>query len=163
LRLIQESVGAAVHDVRGIAHSLYPAVLARFGLAEALQHLADVSTEAGALPVRLSVDYPRPLALAQELALYRICQELIHNAFKHAQGATELRIGLHQLGSQLTLSVEDDGCGLPPAALDASRPGGDGAGLRSMDVRAQMLGATLRRESVRGKGLRTLVSMSNYQ
>lgn len=162
LRLIQESVGAAVHDVRGIAHSLYPAVLARFGLADALQHLADVSNEAGALAVSLAVDYPRPLALAQELALYRICQELIHNAFKHARGATQLRIELRQHGPQLTLSVEDDGCGFDSAA--APVPGvalSSGAGLRSIEVRAQLLGAQLRHESAPGQGVRTEVLMSN--
>ena len=162
LQLIQESVGAAVHDVRGIAHSLYPAVLARFGLADALQHLADVSNEAGALAVTLAVDYPRPLPLAQELALYRICQELIHNAFKHAQGATELRIELRQQGPQLTLSVEDDGCGFDPApAAGPGGPLGRGAGLRSIEVRAQLLGAQLRRQSAPGQGVRTEVMMGN--
>ncbi|RZK22977.1 MAG: sensor histidine kinase, partial [Hymenobacter sp.] len=78
--LVKGIMSTAVHDVRSISHSLFPAVLARYGLAEALQHLVDVSNEAGVLEVGLEVDYPRPLALAQELAIYRICQELIHNA-----------------------------------------------------------------------------------
>lgn len=85
LGMIQEIMGTAVHDVRNISHSLYPAVLAHFGLAEALQHLVDVSNETGSLAIKLGVAYPRPLVLAQELALYRICQELIHNALKHAR------------------------------------------------------------------------------
>ncbi len=65
---VKDILGNAVHDVRGLSHSLYPAVLDRFGLAEALQHLADVSTDTGALPVELDIEYPYPLPLTQELA-----------------------------------------------------------------------------------------------
>ncbi|MEJ7662077.1 MAG: histidine kinase [Hymenobacter sp.] len=58
---LKEILGNPVQDVRGLSHSLYPAVLDRFGLAEALQHLADVSTETGTLPVELAIEYPQPL------------------------------------------------------------------------------------------------------
>jgi two-component system NarL family sensor kinase len=70
--MVKEIMSTAVHDVRSISHSLFPAVLARYGLADALQHLVDVSNETGTLAIELEVDYPEPLALAQELALYRI-------------------------------------------------------------------------------------------
>jgi len=157
--MIKEILGNAVHDVRGLSHSLYPAVLDRFGLAEALQHLADVCNETSTLDVELTIDYPWPLALSQELALYRICQELIHNAQKHAQGATVLQVGLHQRNTGLTLSVQDDGCGFDLAALDAARPATGGAGLRSIEVRVQMLRAHLSQQSAPGQGTRTLVEM----
>ena len=155
--LVNEILGNAVHDVRGLSHSLYPAVLDRFGLAEALQHLADVCNETSTLDVVVAIDYPRPLALAQELALYRICQELIHNAQKHAQGATQLRVGLHQAGPRLTLAVEDDGCGFDAAALAAAPA--PGAGLRSIEVRVRMLRAQLSRQSAPGQGTRTRVEL----
>ena len=160
--MVKEIMGTAVHDVRSISHSLFPAVLARYGLADALQHLVDVSNETGTLDIELEVDYPQPLALAQELALYRICQELIHNALKHAKGATRLDVLLRQRGPLLTLVVEDDGCGLDPAHL---APDGKpalaikGAGLRSIDVRVQMLRARLCQESEPGQGLRTLIEV----
>lgn len=159
LGLMQEIMGTAVHDVRSISHSLYPAVLARFGLAEALQHLVDVSNEAEALAVALAVDYPAPLALAQELALYRICQELMHNAFKHARGATRLDVRLWQEGPRLSLAVADDGCGFAPAAPGGAAGAGGGAGLRSVEVRVQMLHARLRRQSAPGQGTRTVVEL----
>lgn len=152
LSLIEELMTAAVQDVRTISHSLYPAVLARYGLAEAIQHLVDVGNEADKLPIELEMDYVQPLALAQELALYRICQELVHNAMKHARGATRLTVRLQQQGSQLTLAVEDDGCGLPVAAPDGTSPMTKGAGLRNIDVRVQMLGAQLIQRSVPGLG-----------
>lgn len=156
---VKEILGNAVHDVRGLSHSLYPAVLDRFGLAEALQHLADVCNETSTLDVALRIDYPQPLALQQELALYRICQELIHNAQKHAQGATLLQVQLRQLGPRLSLTVEDDGCGFDAAALDSGGPAAGGAGLRSIEVRVQMLRARLSQQSAPGQGTRTLIEM----
>jgi two-component system NarL family sensor kinase len=157
--MVKEILGNAVHDVRGLSHSLYPAVLDRFGLAEALQHLADVCNETSTLDVELSIDYPQPLALPQELALYRICQELIHNAQKHAQGATLLQVRLRQQGTKVSLAVEDDGCGFDTAALESSRPASGGAGLRSIEVRVQMLRARLSQQSAPGQGTCTLIEM----
>ena len=154
-------LSTAVQDVRDLSHSLFPAVLTRFGLAEALRYLVQVSNEAGVLDLELEVDYPRPLPLDQELALYRICQELIHNALKHAQGATRLDVLLRQRGPLLTLVVEDDGCGFDPTRLGPDgQPATKGAGLRSIDVRVQLLQARLRQESAPGHGLRTLVELT---
>jgi two-component system NarL family sensor kinase len=157
--MVKEILGNAVHDVRGLSHSLYPAVLDRFGLADALQHLADVCNETSTLDVELSIDYAHPLVLSQELALYRICQELIHNAQKHAQGATLLQVHLLQHEAGLTLAVEDNGCGFDVAALESGQPAASGAGLRSIEVRVQMLRARLSQQSVLGQGTRMLVEM----
>ena len=156
LGLIEELMTQSAHDVRSVSHSLYPAVLARYGLAEAVQHLVDVTNETGVLPLELDLDYTRPLAFAQELALYRICQELLHNALKHARGATRIDVRLHRRSRHLTLAVEDDGCGF---ATGPDAPGGAGAGLRSIDVRVQMLGARLTKHSVPGHGTRMVVEL----
>ena len=156
LTLIDELMTAAVQDVRSASHSLYPAVLARYGLAEAMQHLVDVCNETGQLPIQLEVDYQHPLALAQELALYRICQELIHNALKHATGATELLVRLHQTSQQLVLTVQDNGCGFP---VGTAAPKVTGAGLRSIEVRVQMLRARLHRHSAPGEGTCMMVEL----
>jgi len=156
---VKDILGNAVHDVRGLSHSLYPAVLDRFGLAEALQHLADVSTDTGGLPVELEMEYPYPLPLTQELALYRICQELIHNAQKHAHGATQLDVRLHQAGPRLTLTVADDGIGFDPETLMLSRPASGGVGLRGIEVRVRMLHARFSQQSAPGQGTRTLIEL----
>lgn len=153
LALIEELMTHSVQDVRNVSHSLYPAVLARYGLAEAVQHLVDVTNETHTIPLELDLDYPHPLAFTQELALYRICQELVHNALKHAKGATCIHICLHRRHRRLRLSVEDDGCGF------VAGPASAGVGLRSIDVRVQMLGASLARHSVPGAGTRMLVEL----
>lgn len=157
LALLEELTGSMVQDVRSISHNLYPAVLARFGLADALQHLADTCTETGKLPVEVTIRYYQGLDLGQELALYRICQELMTNALKHAQGATHLALHLHQHGPLLTLSVADDGCGF------AGEPGqapGAGAGLRSIAARVQLLHGQLRYlPTATGQGTRTVIEV----
>lgn len=156
LRLIEELMAQSAHDVRSVSHSLYPAVLARYGLAEAVQHLVDITNETDLVPVDLDLDYTRALPFTQELALYRICQELLHNALKHAQGASRITVRLHRRSRHLTLSVEDNGCGF---RLNPPAPGISGAGLRSIEVRVQMLGAHFSRHSEPGNGTRMMVEM----
>lgn len=150
LPLVEELMVAAVHDVRSISRNLYPTLLSRFGLAEAIWHLVTVSNEIRKMHVSLEVCYPQPLALAQELALYRICQELVANSLKHARGATHLTVRLHQQGPQLTLAVEDNGCGFAAGVSP-------GVGLRSIGLRVQMLRAQLSQHSVPGQGTHTEV------
>jgi two-component system NarL family sensor kinase len=143
--------------VRGISHSLYPTVLARFGLAEAIQHLTDVSNETGKLPIELTLEYFEPLDLERELALYRICQELVANALKHAHGATRLAVRLQQQGPLLRLVVEDDGCGFPAAPGPAAAHGN---GLRNIGVRVQMLQAHLDIDAA-GQGARITIELNS--
>ena len=158
LALAREVLGTAVDEVRSVSHSLYPALLARVGLAKALAYLADLCRRTGTLAVTLDMDYPHPLALAQELALYRICQELVHNALKHAHGATQLRIQLCQTGALLTLVVADNGCGYTPTENPATASAG--MGLRSIGVRVQMLHARLYRQSAPGQGTRVCIELA---
>lgn len=153
LALLEEAMGTMVHDVRSISHNLYPAMLARFGLAEAIQHLVDTCNEAGKLLVELQLHYQQSLDLAQELALYRICQELLANALKHAQGATVLLIQLEQRDAYLTLTVQDDGCGFTAAQA------GCGAGLRSIAARVRLLHGELSYPPQVGRGSCTVVAI----
>ena len=166
--LAREVLGAAVADVRSTSHQLYPAGLARVGLVKALERLADVSRHSEGLAVQFDAHYPHPLPAVAELALYRICQELVHNALKHAHGARLLRIGLHQEPTQLVLAVADDGCGFvpeTPAAAGATERGGaperGGVGLRSIGARVQLLGARLVQHSAPGQGTRTRVELDH--
>ena len=162
LALARDVLGTAVEEVRSTSHNLYPAALARVGLAQSLHYLAELCRRAETLAVTLDVHYPRPLPLAQELALYRICQELVHNAIKHAHGATRLVIRLRQQGPTLTLAVEDDGCGFSPTPAGPGLPNTTtGVGLRSIGVRVQMLHARLHQHSAPGQGTRTSVELDD--
>ncbi len=160
LALLEKTMGTMVQDVRSISHNLYPAMLARFGLAEAVYNLVDMCNETGKLPIELRMHYLQSLDLAQELALYRICQELLTNALKHAEGATGLLLQLQQEESHLTLTVQDDGCGF--ASPLTSHPTGPGAGLRSIAARVQLLGGELRYPQPTGGGSCTVIEIPLY-
>ncbi|GAA4031146.1 hypothetical protein GCM10022409_14230 [Hymenobacter glaciei] len=159
--LAREVLGAAVADVRSTSHQLYPASLALVGLVKALERLADLSRHSETLAVHFEAHYPHALPPAAELALYRICQELVHNALKHAHGATNLRIGLHQAKTKLVLAVEDDGCGFVPEHSGAATLAGAGVGLRSIDARVQLLGARLVQRTAPGQGTSTHVELNH--
>ncbi|WP_210480749.1 ATP-binding protein [Naasia sp. SYSU D00948] len=133
-----------VADVRRMVHDLRPSALDELGLVGALEDLAfrpergprvTVRTPAGALP---------PLPAAVEVAAYRIVQEALANALKHAE-ARDVEITAAAREDRLLLTVADDGRGLPDAVRE-------GVGSGSMRERAAELGGALRRASRPGGG-----------
>jgi signal transduction histidine kinase len=82
--------------------------------------------------------------------LYRIAQEAVNNALKHA-GGTGVRIALSSSAREIALSIEDNGCGFDPAA-----PAHSGIGLHIMNYRASLIGASLSVNSVSGTGTRVI-------
>jgi signal transduction histidine kinase len=90
------------------------------------------------LPVELTVEgSPRPLPASIDLSLYRIVQEALTNALKHA-GATHAKVvvcyGIHDI----MVEVADDGRGPPPSAASAQ-----GAGIIGMRERVTLFGGEL--------------------
>ena len=161
LALAREAMATAAEEVRIVSHDLYPAVLTRVGLVQALEHLANLCRRTETLAVELDTHYPQPLPPPHELALYRICQELTHNVLKHAHGATRLVIQLRQQGPHLILAVEDDGCGFAVDPPGRAQPANDGLGLRSIAVRVEMLHARLSQHSAPGQGVRARIELDN--
>ena len=159
LDLAREVLGNAVDEVRNVSHDLYPVMLGRMGLTPALEHLAALCRRTAALDVELDVDYPRPLPISQELAIYRICQELVHNTLKHAD-ATRVAIRLRQHGPLLVLDVEDDGRGFE-AEANGDGSASSGIGMQSILVRVEMLRARLEQRSSPGQGSRTRIEFDN--
>lgn len=102
----------------------------------ALERLAATALHRDGTAVRLRVAPelpPLPPATAGHLA--RIAAEAVHNSAKHA-GTDEVRVELEVRGSELVLTVADEGCGFEPGA-----PTGDGHGQRTMRERAVLCGA----------------------
>jgi signal transduction histidine kinase len=131
----------AIAETRRLSHGLAPVGLESGGLAQALENMAAEIRSSGGVRVVFETDQPAP-ACSTEIAiqLFRIAQEGLTNALKHAHPA-EIRIGLHRDDAGLTLEVEDDGEGFA-AAPDGPEPG-PGLGLSLMRHRAQLLGGDL--------------------
>jgi signal transduction histidine kinase len=85
--------------------------------------------------------------------LYRIAQEAINNALKHAQ-AKRITLRLQDSLQSIDLTIADDGRGLP-----AEQSGRPGMGLQVMDYRARLIGARLDVRSEAGHGVSIVCSL----
>ena len=139
----------AIAETRRLSHGLAPVGLEAGGLAHALENMASGLNAAGAVRVVFETSSPPPVCSTEVATqLFRIAQEAVTNALKHAAPA-EIRIGLHAETEALVLEVEDDGEGIPPDAMRLVQGGAvgagmsDGLGLRLMRHRAQLLGGQL--------------------
>lgn len=147
----REVTRSSLGDVRAIAIRLRPEALDDLGLPTALAALTDrVSERTG---VRIERRFVRPvpqLSPEGELVCYRIAQEAVTNALRHADAST-ISVDLSGADGTLTLAVTDDGKG-----LDGVAPG---SGIRGMRERALIVGAKLEIDSSEGAGTRVVLRL----
>jgi two-component system, NarL family, sensor histidine kinase UhpB len=137
LREAQDAARASLEDVRRIATDLRPEALKDLGLASALAALSDGFGRRAGLHVDRRIQAPMPpLSNEAELVVYRIAQEALTNVARHAH-SDGAKLTVESDADRLTLTVRDDGCGLPSGSLD-------GNGLRGMRERAGLVGASLK-------------------
>lgn len=131
----RESARSSLEEVRNIARRLRPEALDDLGLRSALTHLADRIGAQTDLRVtrRLDADLPN-LSQDAELVVYRVAQEGLTNAVRHAR-ASSVELHLERRGAGVRLRVIDDGSGLNGAT--------EGAGITGMRERALLIGADL--------------------
>jgi two-component system CheB/CheR fusion protein len=136
---LSTGIGQALDHVRKLSRGLVPAEVSAHGLAPALAALARQTAELNPIACTFSSD--RPIEVKDDAVathVYRIAQEAITNALKHAHAA-HIKLSLSQADSSLTLLVEDDGSG-----IDQSQKTSPGIGLRVMSYRATLVGGSLR-------------------
>jgi len=150
-----EDVDRMIQDVsrriRDIMAGLRPPVLDDFGLSAALRWHSDLFAKRTgiSIDVRVAEPFPRP-GLGQEMALFRIAQEALLNASKHA-GAKEVAVSLGRTGDAILMTIADDGKGFDMNKLSTLRKE-SGWGLIIMREKAESLGGHLRIESSPGAG-----------
>lgn len=139
---IKEGVQRALEQIRGLAKGVMPVEHQADGLMAALRQLTQSASSAFSVPCRLESSGPVLLQDHTSASqLYRIAQEAVTNAMKHAHPRS-IVIYLTRNGEGITLQVVDDGIGIPEGAGNP----GPGSGLSIMKYRAAALGATLRIE-----------------
>ncbi len=133
----QEVARASLEDVRRVVTRLRPDTLEDLGLVSALRALTRRISDQTGLRITHDLDPHLPALDAQaELVVYRIAQEAITNAVRHASATrVDLRLGCDDQG--VTLLVCDDGTGFGPRD-------GPMNGIRGMHERALLVGGTLR-------------------
>jgi len=138
---------SAVVDARALARGLAPVPVTPEGLEDAFILLArDVTDKMGIECLFEGENLAELTDRAEAMQIYRIAQEAVNNAVKHAQ-ARRIRIRLNCKGGRSKLEVEDDGCG-----FEVDQELKEGLGIRIMRYRAGVIGGTLQIESARGKG-----------
>lgn len=155
----------AYNQTRAAMSGLHSLVLDDLGLVAALESLVQLNSSGEGATIDLVVD---PTAAINGLpdhagaALYRVAQEALGNAVKHAE-AERIVISLRQVGDSLVFGCTDDGKGFAPGERRAARAfDADGAqhfGLSSIAERCALLEASLRIESVPGRGTTLLVEL----
>jgi signal transduction histidine kinase len=149
---LAERTQATVTDIRRLVYALRPPALDELGLLSALRELTLQYSDQ--ISIRLDVPTCLPeLSAAVEVALYRIAQEALTNVVRHAHARhCDLRLTLDETTGWLSLSIQDDGSGLP-----SSR--GVGVGLVSMRERAEELCGTWTIEPVPTGGTHVLAQL----
>ncbi|WP_371932847.1 ATP-binding protein [Roseibium sp. MMSF_3544] len=136
---LTDRLEGCLQELRGIIEDARPSVLKLFGFEEGIEALLE----------RAVASQPRPIAVefadetggegnrlqeTLQVALFRITQEAVNNAIKHA-GASKILVRHSRIGDQLCLSVSDDGRGLPKGETEHT------GGIENMRTRATLISA----------------------
>jgi len=144
-------------DLRTISHLLHPPLLDEIGLPCALKEYVDGFARRSGIATKLELasDFGR-LTSDSEIALFRIVQECLTNIHRHS-GSPEATVRLMRSFDEITLEVNDKGCGM---RLEASGPRVLGVGLRGMQERVLQLGGKLDIQSGIGTTVTTTLPIS---
>jgi len=138
----------ACDEVRKTAHALSSGNLARIGLFKAIKGLKEKIEGSGEIKVILSTHgSDDEIEDLNEIALFRIIQEIISNTLKHAE-ATEISIQLNVFDELFNLFVEDNGKGFDPEILNDK----DGMGLRNIEARVENMNGIFQLDTQEGRG-----------
>jgi len=140
LLAVRQQMQQAVSDIRDLIYGLRPPVLDDLGLNGAIEEFVERIGQPGKLQINLQLaDTHIALPAAVEVAVYRIVQEAVTNAIKHAQASqimvTSMVDRAPQAACSLKVTICDDGIGLPAEYTV-------GIGLQSMRERAEELGGS---------------------
>jgi signal transduction histidine kinase len=156
-----QEVGAILDQVekqlRRLSHELRPTILDDLGLVPALEALADSVSKRAGLSIRAYSPMRERYDQKIETAVYRVVQEALANAAKHA-GASNVEIHLTRVDKYLQCVVQDDGIGFDAASLLSLTARG-GLGLIGIRERLNAVGGTLQIDSATGRGTKLLVKI----
>lgn len=131
---ILQQLVETMRELRTTTHNLMPEILLEEGLVEAIRIFCEKMEQASGLEIDLQIyGTIQPMSAHFELSLYRMVQELVHNAIKYAQ-ASQLLVQLNYNEESIGLTVEDNGTGMPQGNQDKK-----GIGLKSIQNRAKLL------------------------
>jgi signal transduction histidine kinase/ligand-binding sensor domain-containing protein len=145
---IQEKMVQVGSDLRQLSHGLHPPMLQEAGLPAAVRAYCDEFSAASGVQVFCECDESaRELSRGAALALFRVVQEALGNAAKHAR-ATRITVRLTRTNRMVSLVISDNGVGFDPGHVNAA----SGLGLIMMRERATQLNGTFEVTTTPGRG-----------
>lgn len=143
---ILNHIQKAIVETKRLARGYYPIELERHGLFPALRELAQTTASLYHIPCACDIDYTIEIQdEASSEHLFRITQEAVHNAVQHAK-PQHIQITVKREQNVLCLQIHDDGIGIRAGQTL------QGMGLRTMNYRSNMIGASLSIEPHSVKG-----------
>jgi signal transduction histidine kinase len=143
-------VDDSIRNVRELSQLLRPTILDDFGLDAGIRWLTDRFRDRARIEVEYKSEFDERLPDETETHLFRIVQEALTNVARHSQ-ATRVRIHLRKEGSEIRLTIQDNGKGMV-------EPRAGGMGLNGMRARARSAGGELTMKSTPGGGVTIEVS-----
>lgn len=151
---VQSLAHQALDETRELSRLLRPPVLDDLGLEAALGWLVRTLKERTGLQASLDVNLDEErLPSEVETLVFRVVQEMLNNAIRHAPGAP-VQIRLSRQAQRLDLTVSDEGPGFDADAVLEGRGSTEGTGLRGIHDRVELLGGECMVESEPGRGTR---------
>jgi two-component system, NarL family, sensor kinase len=145
-------VEQAIQSLRGLSKSLDGFVVDEFGLAESIRHELQRLEQTKKFATDLSVQgEPYALGHNADIILFRIVQETLNNAIKHAH-ATHMSVRIHYVPDRFALTVSDNGIGFNYTDVAGNSLEHTGSGLRNMQRRATLIGCVCTFDSSPGYG-----------
>ena len=144
----------SLKEMRLLVYELRPAALEKGGLAGALQERLDAVERRSGIRARLITEGNHELPPDIQVQLYRVAEEALNNALKHA-AASAIRIRIRSSADSVMMEVSDNGKGFDPLQAAAS----GGLGLVSIRERLENLGGRFELDTAPGKGTTIRVSL----
>jgi signal transduction histidine kinase len=137
-----------IANLREISHNLLPNTLQRKGLVEAIREFTGNNSKRNGTKIDFYQLQQVSLTPEKEIHVFRMMQEIIHNALKHSH-AKNLQIGMGKENNEIIILSKDDGVGFEPEKI---RKTSSGLGLKSIESRIEILNGTYILKSTPGGG-----------
>jgi two-component system, NarL family, sensor kinase len=147
-----------IESVRRISRDLMPSTLEKFGLAQAAKEMCERFQSTSSLPIVFEEQGDTPdLGKSRELMIFRIVQELLNNALKHAE-ASFIKVTFSN-GENLSVIVEDNGKGFNAEEHKSDKSTGKGLGLFNIENRARLVGASVEFNAPAVQGSKVIIKI----
>ncbi len=151
-------VGKAINDLRDLSRSMNGDKIADLGLQEAIENELKIIQNTGQFATNVTVSgKPYKLQAQSETVIFRIVQECLNNIIKHSK-AKNISADINYQPGKYKLHIQDDGAGFD---LDTLTAGNTGIGLKNMESRAALIGASFNINSAVNKGTTVAVQITS--